>query len=207
MAPIIEVSDNVLKGLNQLNIPYTLRNNSQKQSSDNFIYVPSINLYVAKERTHLNKNWFEAHKEIQANGERMLILPEFIEFLKYCKENHQDIYKEVTKVRNPWRAEWLDADFKVKNKKLYINSEVLDKNTLMEDKQISLEDYLNNNHTSQGLPSKKVKSGNLYYWYPRSDNNSVARFDAYSDGADLDCYGYPSYWSSNFGVRAAKQRE
>lgn len=205
MAPIIQVSDTTLKTLNSE--VYTLRNDLENKSDSDFIYVPSINLYVAKERKLLNKNWFEFNNKLQLNGERMLILPEFIEFLKYCKENHQDIYNEITELRNPWRAEWLGADFKVKNKKLYINSEVLDKNTLMEDKQISLEDYLFNNHTSQGLPSKKVKSGDLYYWCPRSDNNSVARFDAGSNGASLYCYGNPSTRGSGLGVRAAKQRE
>lgn len=205
MAPIIQVSDVTLKTLNPE--VYTLRNDLENKSNSDFIYVPSINLYVAKEKSFLGKNWFESNKELLANGKRMLILPEFIEFLKYCRENHQDIYKEITEVRNPWRAEWLDADFKVKNKKLHINSEVLDKNTLMEDKQISLEDYLFNNHTSQGLPSKKVKSGDLYYWYPRSDNNSVAGFDADSNRAYLVCYWGPSGRGSNLGVRAAKQRE
>lgn len=150
----------------------------------------------------------------------MLILPEFIEFLKYTKENYKEIYNEITEVRNPWRAEWLDADFKVKGKDLYINynhildsngnlipknSEILDKNTLMKDKGISLEDYLNKNQTSQGLPSKEVKSGDLYYWYPESDNNSVARFDADSDRADLYCGWDPSDGYSYLGVRAVKQ--
>ena len=171
---------------------------------ENFVYVPSINLYVAKERKLLGKNWFESHQELQKNSERMLIIPEFVEFLKYAKTNHPEIYNEITEVRNPWRAEWLDADFKVKDKKLYINynhvldsngnliyknSEVLDKATLMEDKTpgISLEDYLTNNNTKQGLPSKNVKSGDFYYWFPGDDNNSVARFDVDSCRAYIFC--------------------
>jgi hypothetical protein len=195
---------------------------STGKDTDDFIYVPSITLYVAKERTHLNENWFECHKLLQANGERMLILPEFIEFLKYTKANFPDIYKEITEVRNPARAEWIDADFKVKGRALFINynhifdsngnlvpqnSEIIDKDTLMKDKApgISLEDYLNSNHTSQGLPNKKVKSGDLYYWCPDKDNKSVAGFLAGSDWAGLDCYGDPSFQFSALGVRAAKQ--
>jgi hypothetical protein len=50
-----------------------------------YIYVPSINLYIAKERTLQGKNWFDAHKELQSQNQRMLIIPEFIEFLKYVK--------------------------------------------------------------------------------------------------------------------------
>jgi hypothetical protein len=193
------------------------------KDTNDFIFVPSINLYVAKERTHLNENWFECHKELQTNGERMLILPEFIEFLKYTKANFPDIYKEITEVRTPWRAEWIDADFKVKGKDLFINynhvldsngnpvpqnSEILTQDALMKDKTpgISLEDYLNSNHTNQGLPSKKVKSEDLYYWCPDKDNKSVAWFDASSVRAVLGCISYPSDQYSALGVRAAKQR-
>lgn len=225
MAPLIEVSNDVLKGLDQLKIPYNLKNDLENKSSkdnSNFIYVPSIKLYVAKERKLHNKNWFDAHKELQSNGERMLTIPEFIEFLKYTKINLPEVYKDITEVKSPWRAEWLDADFKVKDNRLYINynhilnngnlvpknSEVLDKKTLMSDKTpgISLENFLESNHTSQGLPNKKVKSGNLYYWYPKNDNNSVARFDADGGRAYLGCYWYPSNRSSGLGVRAAKQQ-
>ncbi|MCX5658072.1 MAG: hypothetical protein NTZ48_07655 [Candidatus Omnitrophica bacterium] len=190
-----------------------LNPSTKKFDTNDFIYVPSIDLYVAKQRTHLNKNWFDCHKLLQGNNERMLIVPEFVEFLKYLKNSNNqeylEIYKDITEVRNPWRAEYLDADFKVKDKKLYVNynhildangnlipknSEVLDKETLMSDKTpgISLDDFLESNHTNQGFPNKKVKSGNLYYWNPRSDNNSVAGFSAGSGGASLDCGRDPS---------------
>jgi hypothetical protein len=182
-----------------------------------YIYVPSINAYFTKERLYNGKNWFEAHKELQSNGQRMPTIPEFIEFLKHLKVNYENIYKDITEVRSPWRGEWLDADFKLKGKDLYINSnhtldskgnlipknsEILDKNTLMKDKTpgISLDDYINNNFTDQGLPNKNVKSGDLYYWNPRSDNNSVARFGVGSDGAGLDCDGGPSGTDSSLGV-------
>jgi len=182
-----------------------------------YIYVPSINAYFTKERLCNGKNWFEAHKELQSNGQRMPTIPEFIEFLKYIKVNHENIYKDITEVRSPWRSEWLDADFKLKGKDLHINynhildskgnlipknSEILDKNTLMTDKipGISLDDYINNNYTNQGLPNKNVKSGDLYYWNPRSDNNSVARFYANSDRAGLNCDWYPSNTNSSLGV-------
>jgi hypothetical protein len=231
MAPLIEVSNDVLKGLDQLKIPYNLKNDMESKPSikdnSNFIYVPSINLYVAKERKLHNKNWFESHKELQSNGERMLIIPEFIGFLNYLKSSNNqeylEIYKDITEVKSPWRAEWLDADFKVKNDRLYINynhkltekgnlvphnSEVLTEDTLMKDKTpgISLENFLESNHKNQGLPNKKVKSGNLYYWYPKDDNNSVAGFDADGSGAILGCYGVPSGQYSVLGVRAAKQQ-
>jgi hypothetical protein len=211
-----------------LYLPKLEGNASEKKSpkiiipsdEEDFIYVPSINLRVAKKRTHLGKDWNECHKLLQRFGERMLTLPEFVEFLKYVKIHHPNVYNEITEVRNPWRAEWLDADFKMKGKDLYVNfylfdaggniiqkSELLDRNTLMEDKipGISLEDYLNNNHTIQGLPNKEVKSGDLYYWRPRSDNNSVAGFVANSGRAGLYCYWYPPFVASALGVRAVRQ--
>ena len=208
-------------GLNPEIVNKTLKNHVSLRQNNNFIYVPSISLYIAKERTHLNKNWSEGHKLLQANGERMLILPEFIEFLKYCKINNPEIYEEITEVRSPWRAEWIDADFKVKGKDLFINynhildsngnlipknSEPLDRNILMKDKipGISLDDYLNRNHTSQGFPNKKIESGDLYYWCPDKDNNSVAGFNALSVGASLVCNRNSSYQNSNLGVRAVR---
>ena len=66
---------------------------------------------------------------------------------------------------------------------------------------ISLESWLQN-PTKQGLPNKDTKSEDLFYWFPLSDNNSVARFDADSDGADLNCYWSPSDSDSVLGVRA-----
>lgn len=199
---MIELSDDVLKGLDQLKISYSLKN--KPRPLDGFDYIPSLKLYVAKEKKFYGDNWFDSHKQLQENGERMLTLPEFREFLNYARTNLPETYRDITEVRNPWRAEWIDADFKLKNNKLFINSEPLDKDTLMEDKLISLDDYLNNNHTSKGLPTNKVKSGNLYYWPPRSNNNSVARFGADSDLADLVCDGNPSRGDSGLGVRAVR---
>ena len=224
MAPDIRVSDDTLKGLDQLKVPYTLipnletKSNLTQKNNSNFIYIPSLNLYVAKERTLQGKNWFETHKELQLREERMLTIPQFVEFLKYAKSNFQEIYNNITELRNLWRAEWLDADFKTKGKDLYINSnhvldengnilkydsEILDKDTLMKDKGIDLENWLEN-PTSQGLPRKDVKKGSLYYWNPRSDNNSVVRFVADSDWSGLNCYWFPSYRDPERGVRAVR---
>ena len=80
---------------------------------------------------------------------------------------------------------------------------------LMKDKNpgILLEDWINGkNISSQGLPNKNISSGNLYYWYPRSDNNSVARFGAFDGRAGLNCNGNPSLADSGLGVRAVKEK-
>ncbi len=225
MAPIIEVSDETLKTLHPsvYVIRRDLENKPEKSAeTPEYIHIPSLNIDFETKRTLLGKNWYETHNELLSNGKSMPTPREFIESLKYIKENNPELYREITEERNPWKANWLDADFKVKDGKLYINynhfldnngvlvpknSEVLDKNTLMRDKTpgISLEDYILKNHTSQGLPSKKVKSGDLYYWYPRSDDNSVAGIYADSGDVGLDCYGDPSDGVSGLGVFAVKR--
>ena len=221
MAPIIEVSDEVMKTLNPN--AYTQRTDLEDTPSEDkqdFIYVPSINLYVARQRTLQGKNWFEAHRELQSQGKRMITLPEFVEVLKYTRENLQEVYDDITEVRSPWRAEWIDADFKVKDGKLYVNSnhvldsngnlipqnsEVLSRTTLMEDKRISLEDWLQN-PTKQGFPTKKTSSGDLFYYNPRDDDNSVAEFYARGGWPYFDCDRSPSGRYSSLGVRAVRNK-
>ncbi|MFH1365342.1 MAG: hypothetical protein ABIH28_02045 [archaeon] len=221
MAPIINISESDFERASK--ILELARINYTSPSKEGFVYVPSINLWVAKERKFCGENWFNSHKKLQAGGERMPTIPEFIEFLKYSKGNFPEIYKEITEVRAPRRAEWLDADFKVKDKRLYVNSnhvldekgnlvpknsELLDERTLMKDRTpgISLESWLAN-PTKQGLPPKETKSGDLFYWCPRSEDNSVARFFVYSDWVGFSCYGFPSDRGADLGVRAVKKQE
>ena len=52
---------------------------------ENFIYVPSIDLYVAKERSHLGLNWHDAHKKLHEEGLLMPTIPQFLEFIKYLE--------------------------------------------------------------------------------------------------------------------------
>ena len=206
MAPLIEVSEKTLKGLEQLGVSYTLK---EVQSDNNsFIHVPSKNLYVAKEKTHFEKNWFESHEELQKQRLSMIPIPEFVEFLKHTKYDFPEIYNEITEIRNPWRAEWLDAFFEKREDGMYVltrnktKAEKLDDDTLMEDKRISLKSWLNH-PTNQGLPRKDVNEGGLYYWYPR--DSSVARFGALSGRADLSCSRNPRNRNSALGVRAVRR--
>ena len=212
----IEVDEKTLKDLNGFGVAYIIIKNNSVNERD-FDYVPSLGFYVAKERKLLGKNWFESQNELHSKNEKMLTIPEFREYLKFIRENNKEIYDEITEVKSPWRAEWLDADFKTKGKNLIVNyhifengkiiqkSAVLDENTLMKDKTpgISIDDWLSNS-TPQGLPSENIKLGDLFYWYPRSDNNSVARFNVDDGRACLSCYRDPSYGSDSLGVRAAR---
>lgn len=199
---------------------------SPHNNLEGFIYIPDIKLYIAKGLSYHNLNWKQAHEELQKNKQRMLAIPEFLVFLKYLRTNQNDqklkqIYNEITEQRSPLRAEWLDADFKVKNNQLYINSyheldskgkfqpkysEVLEP-CLMENKLPGIDlEYWINNHTKQGLPLKNTPDGSLYYRAPMRDDNSVAGFGAISGGANFDCNWDPSYSDASLGVRPSFAR-
>ena len=190
-------------------------------------------ILVSTERTHYNKNWHQAHEALHHEGSFMLKIRQFADFLSLLKSGKayyasgdkagtqtlNSILDEILAVRDPWRGEWLDADFKVINNTLHINynhkfinsqlqpgySEPLEE-CLMENKPpgISL-DYWLRNATSQGLPPVKTPNGDLWYWAaPASDNNFVAWFGSNAGGARLDCSGGPSGSDSSLGVRQAK---
>lgn len=164
-----------------------------------YIYIPSTELYVSKERTLHGKSWFESHENGMQNPK------EFIEFLKYIKTNCPDIYNDVTKVRSPWRGEWINAYFEQKEDGIYIltanktKAEKLNEDTLMQDRQISLESWLEN-PTKQGFPRKDTEKGDLYFLAPR--NGSVSKFDVSKEGVLFFCGGIgPSNGYSVLGVR------
>jgi hypothetical protein len=169
-------------------------------------------------------NWGNALKLNLSLDSFTLSLRQYIDFLLLLKSGNafygdkskadkkvlDNILDEILSVRDPYRVEWLDADFKLKDDKLYVNyahklvnnilipqkTELLE-NCIMEDCEVDLSSF-----NKQGLPTKK---GNSFgYWFPRSDNNSVARFLAYSDWAYLSCFGNPSLSNGGRGVRRAK---
>jgi len=134
----------------------------------------------------------------------------------------ENILKEILELRDPWRSEWLDADFKYldnngnqvessKKGDLWIyNNHILDadgnlipknkeklKSYLMEDCKIDLSTCNKN-----GMPM--TKGNDINYGYPRKNNNSVAGFFAVSSGAGLDCCGGSRCSYSGLGVRSAK---
>src|SRR3989338_10910116 len=119
-------------------------------------------------------------------------------------------YKEITEVRDPYRAEWFSDKFgdntithniiKPDGTMQEVTEPV---DGLIEDKTPGINlDYWLNNATPQGLPPVNTPDGNLYYWKPV--NGRVAGFYADSVGVCLDCVGYPVNSYSALGVRAAK---
>jgi len=191
-----------------------------------YIFIPERNLYIAKQPSYHEKNWHETHEALHKDGKRMPTIREFVDFLNILKSGNAingleqklpedeaiSIYKNITEVRDPWRSEWLDARFEKVNGVFHINynhrivdeelkaqnSEPLE-DCLMQDKRPGIDlEYWLKNATPQGLPPKNNPDGKLYYWQPR--DGAVARFDANSDGALLDCSRNPRYSNSSLGV-------
>ncbi len=203
--------------------PIQIPTNSKQPDKNGFIYVPAIKLYVAKEKTLHGKDWYQTHKELHKQNLQMLTIPQYFEFIDYLKQNKNSIQEaeqildEMLAKRDPGRAEWLDADFKVINKNLCINynhrtinNKLTPQNSERLEDCIMKDSYVAIEFNKQGLPIKKsidssyIQDKNIYYWYPRSDNNSVARFYANSVRAFLDCDRNPSFSNSSLGVRVAK---
>jgi len=153
-----------------------------------FIKLPS-GLYISKKRTLPNSTWFEANHQLQEKGFNMPTIPEFLEFLEYIKENNPEVHEEVTGIRSPWRAEWLDADFNILYGELNINSRHFSYNGEL----ITIKSEPLNETT---LPENCLNI--------RGDNNSVARFvtDEVHSGLCVD--GYPSNRYEDLGVRAVR---
>ena len=185
-------------------------------------------LIVSKTVYHKNKNWNQAHELLHQDGEYMLTIKQFVDFLTTLKSRNaydgkgnkissselENIFNEITEVRAPWRAEWLDAKFedtnilyghRIQNGILVPTYTQQLEAHLSQNKTpgIDLQDWLTNAN-EHGLPIEKTKNGKLYYWSPA--NNSVARFIAYSDWALLDCSGGAEGSYTSLGVRPSRKK-
>jgi len=197
-------------------------NEGEAPPLDGFIYVPSVNLYVAKEKSHLGKNWENAHRELDKQNLRMPTIPQFIEFLKYLKAvptpENTKIYNKITKKRAPLRAEHLDAKFIEEDGALKIQYHIFDDNgrlvphkedlecSVMENRFVSLD--FNNQGFPKSLSAHQnyVQGENIFFGHPR--DGAVARFVAGSISAGLYCYcnSTGSDSGSKIGVRAVRTR-
>jgi len=163
-------------------------------NTEGLIYVPEIDLHFTEERILLDKNW------------------------QTTKDTLKD--QEITEIRDPYRAEWLNARFNEREDGMYIISEdalikgkykdqeikldnclMLDR-CLMRDRYISLDRYLDS-ITLHGLPPANIPNGNLNYWYPR--DSSVAHLNAISRGAGLICCQDPAFSYFGLGVFGARK--
>ncbi|MFH1710952.1 MAG: hypothetical protein ABH840_01445, partial [Nanoarchaeota archaeon] len=122
----------------------------------------------------------------------------------------------VVEVRDPWRAQWLNAKFEKRKNGLYMISENVLVNGKYETEEqklddfltenkipgISLDDWINSN-AKHGLPTPKNSNGNLYYWAPVL--GYVARFGAVSGRASLSCGWGAGGSGPSLGVRACAE--
>jgi hypothetical protein len=187
---------------------------------EGFIYIPEVKLYFTDSKILTGLTWPKTQDELKNKKIAMPTPFQFRAFLKYLRDSkdtkYQDLFKEITEVREPWRSCWINAKFEQRQGGLYMISEdVLDKGAyknieqklddcLMEDKLpgIDLNSWLDSD-SKHGLPKSKIKSGNLYYWSPRA--GSVARFLAHSGRALLSCCRYPDNSASALGVFACAE--
>jgi len=186
---------------------------------EGFIYVPKIQLYVAKQKELFGKNWDEQREILHERKDRMPTPLEYVAFLnelrKLNTDESREILDEIYAVRSPWRSEYLDAKFKVTKKKVITMSyytfegdKIVQKsvdlqNILRENKTpgISLDSWLQDNE--YGIPKSSIASGDLCYWAPQ--NGRVAGFGADSGGAGFGCGGVPSSRVASLGVRAVRR--
>jgi len=202
----------------------------ETSSSGSYIVLPGNDyheeLLISKEKKHFGKNWYETHQKLNKKDSFMLTIRQFVDFLNLLKsgkaydenknkipaEQCNSILDNILTQRNKYVGEWLDADFKVVNCKLqlnynhkYMNGKLIPQKSepleacLMEDGYIDLFSA-----NRQGLPTKKSKSQEIYFYYPRSDNDSVARFRVDSNRVILTCSGGPRFSDGGIGVRPVK---
>ena len=133
------------------------------------------------------------------------------------KDETAKIYDSRTKSANGiWT--WLDADFKVVDGKLninynhkFVNNELKPANSEQLLPCVMKDCYVDLTFNKQGLPIKEsgtqsyLQGKNINYWNPRSDNNSVARFWASSDWANLYCNWNPDNSNASLGVFACAE--
>ena len=187
-----------------------------------------------------NINWEQALKLNLGLGGGTLNPRQFEDFLLLLKSGDaldgtgrkigrnelDEILDEITTVRSPYRAEWLDADFKYLDRlavgvtipddkagKLWLYSDHrLDSNrTLDANYKKELESCLMTKGSKinlstmndQGMPTQE--GNDFQYWCPDKDNKSVAWFVAYSGRAVLNCYWYPTNTNSSLGVRHVRE--
>jgi len=136
---------------------------------------------------------------------------------KHDPKKLEKAFKEITEVRNPWRAEWLGHRYSKQENQLQVTynkfvdgkltkvTEPLDEDTLMENRTpgISLESWIEN-PTSQGLPRKTVEKGSLYFWHPR--DKSVAWFNANAGRSYLDCNWDAQNSNDEVGVAVVREK-
>jgi hypothetical protein len=196
--------------------------------NNEWIYVPSINMRFAKTRSNYNLNWSDTHKTLIPQGLRMPKPEDTWALIHYLKANlsdrqHKEVYDDILKTTpvNTWHGEWQNAVYSHDGGKVYVQHvKGLKKNGDIDlTSKVEIKNYLtsdgwaditaNANISDKGLckvassKSSYFQGENIYFWYPR--DKAVARFDANSSGAVLDCDWYPYVTVASLGVRTCAE--
>ncbi len=204
-------------------------NPAQVTPTSGWLYVPSIGMEFSPTLEGFGSNWYDAHKLARGKGFVMPSPAETWALIFEAKANlarpeFRKIYEFFTEktLQNTWHSEWQDASFIEKGNKMYMHrlkdftkkdEPIFYKGLDITGTYLAKDGYANisqmTNITPEGLckvgdtRTNYVKGENRYFWYPR--DGTVARFNAGSDGADLDCFRNPSVSSSSLGVRFARR--
>lgn len=132
-----------------------------------YIYVPTIKLYVAKEKSLYGLSWYRAHEELHKQGLQMLTIRQFIDFVLYLKENPsmpdaKKILDEILTRRKPYGAEWLDAYFGSEKKMEGLSIEDVTDDFEWDDKRSNYDT----------TPNKKSEKLYIHYNHRTIDSNS-----------------------------------
>ena len=189
---------------------------------EGMIYVPTVNLYFAKQRSHLGSNWNESQEALHSEGLKMPTIKQTWELINYLRTDlnnpefrrvYDDILKKTSK---DWHGEWQNAKFVKEKDGMYLQEVRFENGNLVISRKRKLEDCLMengfaniNSTNTQGLlttrssKSTYVQGENIYFYYPR--NGRVARFVAITDRAYLYCDGNPSNRNDLLGVRGVRE--
>lgn len=193
-------------------------------------------LLVSMERNHLGETHAKACKVLNEEKSFALNLRYGADFLQLLTSNEpvyngagkklrndvvNAILEGIVGIRNPWRGEFLNDRYIMKDGVLCVVRDIVRENKIVEVTQplgeclmqrdiIGLEYWLRTANY-QGLPTKERENrtgkGGLFpnyfiYWQPRED--STARFGVDWDDPDLDCSGSPRESHQELGVRRVK---
>jgi len=188
-----------------------------------------VDLLVPFKITHLSESWTACTTPTLLAKEQgyMPTIRQHVDLLTLIKSGEafdeygnkidskrlQSLFNEITELRDPWRAEWLDAKFgggtinyhSIKQDGSVKEITEILGDYLIQDKcpGISLDSWLKTAN-SHGLPTENTEDGSLYYWSPR--NGSVAWFVAYSLWTVLCNNRYDAERSSTLGVRVTRKK-
>lgn len=197
----------IFKGKNWTDTHYLL--------AENGLYMPNPVMFM----THFMnvREASQGRSSLYDGNGSQLSQPEAQSLWNYLSSTDRNLFSG----QNCWT--WLDALFKKDiNGKIYMETNhgaVKDASgtwTLPTGKSITLDSYLENSgvwadlpFNKQGLANKSssnngyVQGKNIYFWQPIE--NRVARFDADSDGACLNCNRDPTGTYSSLGVFACAE--